>query len=171
MPCLSCLVMRTLCSSVYSSSLEAGSFRLGSPKYLYLMLLVAISLLIVAPFAKLRILSSSYGYCLMYIWGRKNPHERLHIFGLLPVRAPYLIAMFALISWSIGAPIARYIVSLIVGHFFYFLLEVYSWTTGRQVIKEPACFRALFRNDGEGRNYGDHANRPNDAVREVRADE
>ena len=55
-----------------------------------------------APFLKLNFLGSSLTFMMLYVWGRRNEHVQMQIFGVLNFTAPYLPLVMLLLSAFLG---------------------------------------------------------------------
>ncbi|CDJ51052.1 hypothetical protein, conserved [Eimeria brunetti] len=82
-----------------------------------------------------------------YIWGRRNPNTRLSIF-FMPVQAPYLPFLLALLSLLVGWNMADHLVGIAVGHFYYFFEDVYPLlptSKGFRIFRTPRILMWLLK--------------------------
>ncbi|CAH0476818.1 unnamed protein product [Peronospora belbahrii] len=100
----------------YCRLLEEGSFRGRTADFVYMLLLGALAMILVAPFVSIHFLGSSLTFMMVYLWGRRNEHVRMSFLG------------FATTD----------LIGIIVGHGYYFLEDVYptianirGWKTQR----------------------------------------
>ncbi|ETV69259.1 hypothetical protein H257_14897 [Aphanomyces astaci] len=104
----------------YSRMLEEGSFRGRTADFLYMLLLGALTMILVAPFVSVHFLGSSLTFMMVYVWGRRNEHTRLSFLGLFPFTAPYLPWVLLLFSMVLGNSATIDLIGIVVGHIYYF---------------------------------------------------
>ncbi|CAD7943489.1 unnamed protein product [Amoebophrya sp. A25] len=109
----------------YCASLEDMSFRGRPADFLWMLLSGSWMLLFIAYFFDASYFISGAMIDIMtYLWGRRNPHARVHVI-FITVRAPYLPWALAFVSLLMGAPVQDHIYGIIVGHMYYFFEDVY----------------------------------------------
>ncbi|CAH0520319.1 unnamed protein product [Peronospora belbahrii] len=122
----------------YCRLLEEGSFRGRTADFVYMLLLGALAMILVAPFVSIHFLGSSLTFMMVYLWGRRNEHVRMSFLGLFPFAAPYLPWVLFSFSILLGNSATTDLIGIIVGHGYYFLEDVYptianirGWKTQR----------------------------------------
>ncbi|CAI5727433.1 unnamed protein product [Peronospora effusa] len=109
----------------YCRLLEEGSFRNRTADFVYMLLLGALVMILVAPFVNIHFLGSSLTFMMVYLWGRRNEHVRMSFLGLFPFTAPYLPWVLFSFSILLGNSATTDLMGIIVGHIYYFLEDVY----------------------------------------------
>ncbi|EEY61542.1 Der1-like family, putative [Phytophthora infestans T30-4] len=134
----------------YCRLLEEGSFRGRTADFVYMLLLGAVFMILVAPFVNIHFLGSSLTFMMVYLWGRRNEHVRMSFLGLFPFTAPYLPWVLFSFSILLGNSATTDLIGIIVGHIYYFLEDVYptiasirGWKTQRP-LATPRIIRYLF---------------------------
>jgi Derlin-2/3 len=83
-------------------------------------------------------LAPSLSFMIVYIWGRRNPHSILNLFGVLQFNAPYL--PWVLLGFGLlldQSPISD-ILGILAGHIYYFFEDVYPrYYPNRKLLKTP----------------------------------
>lgn len=91
---------------------------------------------------------------LVYVWARRNPHVRMNFFGLLTFNAPYLPWVLLGFSLLLGNSIAVDLLGMAVGHFYYFLEDVFpNQPGGMRLLETPHILKVLFDPVPEDPNY------------------
>ena len=91
---------------------------------------------------------------LVYVWARRNPHVRMNFFGLLTFNAPYLPWVLLGFSLLLGNSIAVDLLGMAVGHFYYFLEDVFpNQRGGMRLLTTPQIFKVLFDPAPEDPDY------------------
>ncbi|KAG5187134.1 Derlin [Tribonema minus] len=107
--------------------LEEGEFHRKTSDFVFFLLFGAVLMLAAQPLVSLPFLGSSLSFMMVYVWGRRNEHVRMSLFGLLPFTAPYLpwvlLAVSVLVNNS-GA-LSTDLLGIGVGHMYYFLAFIY----------------------------------------------
>ncbi|KAG6961978.1 hypothetical protein JG688_00008832 [Phytophthora aleatoria] len=134
----------------YCRLLEEGSFRGRTADFVYMLLLGAVFMILVAPFVNIHFLGSSLTFMMVYLWGRRNEYVRMSFLGLFPFTAPYLPWVLFSFSILLGNSATTDLIGIIVGHIYYFLEDVYptiasirGWKTQRP-LATPRIIRYLF---------------------------
>mmetsp|Transcript_32914 Transcript_32914/g.84984 ORF Transcript_32914/g.84984 Transcript_32914/m.84984 type:complete len:239 (-) Transcript_32914:25-741(-) len=122
----------------YSRGLEEGNFRGRSADYLWMLILGATVMLCIAPFLRLPFLSYCLTFMMIYVWARRNEHNRLLFLGVLDFDAPYLPYVFCAFSYFFGGSVIVDVIGIVVGHIYYFLCDVYPLMSGRTLIRTPS---------------------------------
>lgn len=114
----------------YSALLEQ-SYNYKSD-YIWLLLIVSSTLLLLSPLSPTPFLSSSLSFSLVYLWARLNPTIRLSLFGIITITAPYLPICLCLFSWALTTKstglslILSDGLGLLAGHWYYFFNIVWK---------------------------------------------
>ncbi len=81
---------------------------------------------------------------LVYIWARRNPFVRMNFFGLFTFPAPYLPWVLLAFSLLLGNSVAVDLLGIAVGHFYFFLEDVFpNQPGGFKLLKTPALLKVL----------------------------
>ena len=75
-------------------------------------------------------------YYVLYIWSKRHPMTNANIWGI-PVKAIYLPFAYVLISLFVGAPYMYIVHGIIIGHIYYFLVDVVPHVYGKDVLTTP----------------------------------
>ncbi|TMW57048.1 hypothetical protein Poli38472_002973 [Pythium oligandrum] len=134
----------------YCRLLEEGSFRGRTADFLYMLLLGAFFMILVAPFVNIHFLGSSLTFMMVYVWGRRNEHVRMSFLGLFPFTAPYLPWVLFSFSLLLGNSATTDIMGIVIGHIYYFFEDVYptiarirGWKTQRP-LATPRLIKYFF---------------------------
>eukprot|EP00916_Digyalum_oweni_P004502 GHVL01007966.1.p1 GENE.GHVL01007966.1~~GHVL01007966.1.p1 ORF type:complete len:235 (+),score=59.05 GHVL01007966.1:58-705(+) len=137
---------------VYWSSLEEISFRRKSADFLYMLLICSILLLFISYFNRdLIIFSNLLTDIIIYMWGRRNSNTHILIFFTV-IRAPYLSFALAFISILFGNNIYNYIISILVGHIYYFFVDIYPYmptSNHLEIFKTPKILKKIFNQEDD----------------------
>eukprot|EP00803_Ostreobium_quekettii_P011107 evm.model.scf_344.4 EVM.evm.TU.scf_344.4 scf_344:45187-52607(-) len=128
----------------YSKLLEEGSFRGRSADFLWMLIVGAAQLMLLAPFVNVQFLGFSLTYMMVYVWSRRHPYMQLSFLGLFTFSAPYLPWVLLGFSVMIGSSPVVDILGMIAGHVYYFLEDVYPQMSGRHILQTPGIVKALF---------------------------
>lgn len=118
-------------------------------EYLWMLLLVSVSLLAVTSYFKLLgFLGPMLSNILIYIWARRNPDVNLSFLGVIVFTAPYLpwfMLLFSVIMGSNGTlsgndlsqPFPE-LIPIVIGHAYFFLEDIYPRLhNGRRLLAPP----------------------------------
>lgn len=75
-------------------------------------------------------------YFVLYVWSKRHPTAQANIWGV-PVPALYLPFAYLALSILIGAPWKDMVHGMVVGHFYYFLVDVVPQVYGRDMLATP----------------------------------
>lgn len=101
----------------------------------------------VAPLLDLPFMSHSLVVMVLYIWSRRNPNERLRLYGMFTIGAGYLAYILLGISLLLGGSIKVDLVGIAVGHLYYFLEDIAPEEFGVRLLKTPRIIQAMFPSD------------------------
>eukprot|EP01128_Nolandella_sp_AFSM9_P006212 TRINITY_DN3141_c0_g1_i1.p1 TRINITY_DN3141_c0_g1~~TRINITY_DN3141_c0_g1_i1.p1 ORF type:complete len:244 (+),score=36.78 TRINITY_DN3141_c0_g1_i1:36-734(+) len=136
----------------HSTLLEESSFRGRTADFLFLYLFCAFWLLIadmVCWWSNMfhttpMFLGPSLAMSIVYVWARRNPNMRMNLLGFLNFNAPFLPWVIIGIESLLGQEIQWFdIVGIVVGHLYYFLMDVYPKISGRHLLHTPALLKYL----------------------------
>ena len=78
-------------------------------------------------------------FMVLYLWGRRNPHSVLSLFGLLQFNAPFLPWVFLIFAYLLGQSISSDLMGILAGHIYYFFEDVYpKYYPERKILKTPS---------------------------------
>lgn len=138
----------------YCRMLEENSFRGKTSDFVVMFIFGICSMVFFAFFVNLLFLGQAFTIMLVYVWARRNPHVRMDFFGLLTFNAPYLPWVLLAFSLLLGNSIAVDLLGMAVGHFYYFLEDVFPHQRGgMRLLTTPQMFKALFDPVPEDPNY------------------
>jgi Derlin-2/3 len=81
---------------------------------------------------------------IVYVWARRNPHARMNFLGLFNFNAPYLPWVILLIEYLADPSGSIFdFLGIIVGHVYYFFVDIYPRTSGRHLLKTPGILKHL----------------------------
>lgn len=110
----------------YSRSLEESFFRGRAADFVFLLVFGGALMTLFGPYVKVPFFGESLSFMMVYIWARRNPMQRLSLFGLLPVTAPYLPWVLLGLSLVLGSSgVVFDCIGIAVGHVYYFFEDVY----------------------------------------------
>jgi len=128
----------------YGSSLEKENFN-NTADYLFFMLFGCSILVVLSFFLDAKILGMSLIMMIIYYWSRKNPNIPMSfMFGLRFVSAyfPWVLIAFDMLLGQ-GLPIYQ-LLGVLVGHLYFFLVEIYPNNGGRRILSTPQFLYDLF---------------------------
>lgn len=132
----------------YGASIERDTFASDTADYLTFVLFGALVLLGLGHVLGMLILAKPLVLMVIYYWSRKNPDiEMSFLFGLRfkAIYFPWVLVGFNVLMG--GMPVQE-IVGIVVGHLYFFLVDVLpAQMGGRQVLSTPAFLRYYFPGD------------------------
>eukprot|EP00758_Cryptobia_borreli_P000699 Tbor_TRINITY_DN1451_c0_g1::TRINITY_DN1451_c0_g1_i1::g.623::m.623/K13989/DERL2_3; Derlin-2/3 len=87
--------------------------------------------------------SNSFVSAVLYTWSRRYPHEHIALFGLIPMKAPYMpyfVIAFYYFQGGLHVAISE-IIGLAAGHIVWYLEDVVPKVTGFDPMLPPAALR------------------------------
>jgi len=75
-------------------------------------------------------------FYVLYVWSKRNPTGRSSIWGV-PVTAVYLPFAYLALTVFMGNPFMDMLHGLMVGHLYYFLVDVVPQVQGRDILRTP----------------------------------
>ncbi|EGR32571.1 hypothetical protein IMG5_077370 [Ichthyophthirius multifiliis] len=111
------LIQNQIKSYRFSRRLEEYSFRGNTIDYFYFVSFASIF--------GLYNLSDSFLNMILYLWSRKNSNIMVHIFGIIPIQAPYITWFFVFLQIIFQDTIITDLIGILVGHIYYYLTEIY----------------------------------------------
>lgn len=124
----------------YSRELEASFFDGRPAEMVWMLLLGAAGMALVAPYAGLPFLGSSLSFMVVYVWARKSPNIPLNLFGVLDVEAPWLPWVLLGFSALVGQSLWPDLLGIGFGHVYYFFDDVYPRAGGPRLVAMPRLF-------------------------------
>ncbi|KCV67922.1 hypothetical protein H696_05649 [Fonticula alba] len=128
----------------YSWLLETGHFRGRRADFVWMLILEAAALTILAPFTRLLFLGTALSFSLVYVWARRSPDVRVAVLGLVPIRAPWLPWALLIVPLILreSLPIAD-LLGIAVGHLYYYLDAVLPTIIHRDFVGAPRWLKRL----------------------------
>jgi len=128
----------------YGASVERETFSNETADYLWMLIFGALVLLIPGYFVPLPVLGLGLIMMIIYYWSRKNPEIPMSFFFGLRFKALYfpwvLIAFRVLLG---GLPLSE-IFGVLVGHLYFFLVDIYPFQGGRRLLVTPQFLKEWF---------------------------
>ena len=109
----------------FSKHLETSSFGSDSIAYFWFLVYGATLINGAAWLTGHFHLADSLMTMIMYYWSRKNQDMMLQVFGIIPVRAPYITWFFMVIEYLIGDFVVKDLIGIIVGHVYFYYVDIY----------------------------------------------
>jgi Derlin-2/3 len=75
-------------------------------------------------------------YYVLYIWSKRNPKAQANIWGL-PMPGIYLPFAYLMLTVFMGNPYLPMLHGMVIGHFYYFLVDVIPAVYGKDFIQTP----------------------------------
>ncbi len=75
-------------------------------------------------------------YYVLYIWSKRNPTAQANIWGF-PMAAIYLPFAYLALTVFMGNPYMDMIHGIVVGHLYYFLVDVVPLVYGKDILRTP----------------------------------
>ncbi|KNC55630.1 derlin-2 [Thecamonas trahens ATCC 50062] len=127
----------------YCRTLEEFHYAGRVADMLYMILFGAVCMIAAAPFLGLLFLGDSLSFMTVYVWARRNEHVHMNLFGLMPFTAPYLPWILLAFSFVMGHSPIPDLVGIVVGHLYYYFVDIYPATSGRHLLATPHFLRVL----------------------------
>jgi Derlin-2/3 len=119
---------------------EANPFNTGAggntADFLWMVLLSMATLLVIAFYFDMMVISEPMMYVILYVWSRREPDTISNIFGF-KFKSLYLPWAYIAMRLVMGGSITEPLVGIAVGHLFYFFAEVFPVSHGRRLIVTP----------------------------------
>jgi Derlin-2/3 len=119
---------------------EINPFNTGaggsSADFLWMLFICMGALLLIAYLFGMPVMSDPLLCCVMYVWSRRDPNAQMNMFGF-KYKALYQPLVFMVFRMIIGQSISGPVIGAIVGHLYYFLVEVMPTSHGYSLIKTP----------------------------------
>eukprot|EP01080_Neovahlkampfia_damariscottae_P010606 gene10606-3124_t len=138
----------------YCRRLEEHSFHGKSADFFYMLLFGCVTMLISSCLLGLGLpfLSNSLVMMVLYIWSRRNPHERLRLYGMFTVGAGYLAYILLGLSMAMGGNPFVDILGIAVGHVYYFFSDLIPLEFNVNLLKTPFFITMLFPNESQNQD-------------------
>ncbi len=108
----------------------------NSSDYLWMLLFSMMILLAVSYVFDMYVLSEPLLYVILYIWSRREPNAQLSMFGI-KFKSVYLPWAYVAIRMIMGGSITQPLLGIVIGHLYYFLVEILPASHNTRVIKTP----------------------------------
>jgi len=129
---------------MYFRRLEEHYFHNRTGDFFFMILFGATIMIVAAYFLSIIFLSLPMLLYVLYVWCRRNPFEQLHILGLVPVAAPYIPYVFVVLSMVLGQSLRDDLLGIIVGHTYWFLVDIAPKVIKFEIIRTPFFIQAMF---------------------------
>jgi len=128
----------------YCKSLEEENYRGKTAEFIVFFLFTAALILVSGLILNSPWLGMTFTQVFVYVWSRRNPFTQLNFLGFI-VRAPYLPYVFMAFSATLGGEIMEDLIGIIVGHIYYFLVDIWPHQEGGfEMICTPEFLKAIF---------------------------
>jgi hypothetical protein len=144
--------MHTYILYLNSRNYEANPYNTGaggtSADYLWMLLFSVTVLLGISYLFEMYVVSEALLFVIIYVWSRKEPNAQLSMFGV-KFKSVYLPWVYVAIRVIMGQSITQPILGIVVGHLYYFLVDVLPVSHNTRLITTPRfCASAVSRLTG-----------------------
>lgn len=114
----------------------------GSADYLFMLIFGAVTMMVTQPLMNMIVPISGMLMCgnlihyVVYIWSKRHPATIANIWGI-PFKAVFVPFVNVVIALFMGNPYLYIIHGIIVGHIYYFLVDVVPHVYGKDVLTTP----------------------------------
>jgi len=114
----------------------------GSADYLFMWLFGATTMIVTQPLVNMvvpmagKLMCRNMIYFVLYVWSKRHPESNANIWGI-PIKAIYLPFAYVIISIFVGAPYLDMVHGIMIGHIYYFLVDVVPHVYGKDVLTTP----------------------------------
>lgn len=132
---------------MFSQRLEEHHYLGNSFHYLYALVRGAAALFALSRFVDITFPSQPLVMMVLYMWSRRYPDERMMLYFMFQVTAPFLpLAMLALNYMMGGSTSHLYVdmAGMLVGHVLWYFSDVFPKIAGFDPMAPPHFIRALF---------------------------
>lgn len=140
-------VMQLMLVSRFGSGYENDPFPTsvhgGSIDYLFALMFIGTTLLVISSFMTIPFLGQSMVFSLIYLWSRRNPNAPVAVWGF-KFTGTNLPWVFLLFSMLMGNPIFADVVGLIASNVYYVLIEVLPLKYNRNFLTTPEFVVRLY---------------------------
>ncbi|PWN53430.1 DER1-domain-containing protein [Violaceomyces palustris] len=131
-----------------SSDLEINHFFRRTSSYVYALLIMSASILVLNYPLGSTVLFNPMLNALTYLWSRTNPHSRVSFFGLINCPAPWLPYAYLLLDLVRGGPglVIQSATGLVSAHLYWFLSQILPSTDGGRgprLVQTPESLQRL----------------------------
>lgn len=111
----------------YMIDLETNNFHKRKSDFAYMILINTILIAFLsATFVNALFLSSPFNLMLVYLWSRKNPLAMMNFMGIFAVPAPWIPWLLLSVGYLVNGKVpGGELVGIVVGHFYYYMMDVY----------------------------------------------
>eukprot|EP01089_Gocevia_fonbrunei_P000822 TRINITY_DN1080_c0_g1_i1.p1 TRINITY_DN1080_c0_g1~~TRINITY_DN1080_c0_g1_i1.p1 ORF type:complete len:238 (-),score=28.41 TRINITY_DN1080_c0_g1_i1:50-763(-) len=121
----------------YGSKLERDTFQGRLSDYLYMLLISWVLLLFAGYLLSSYLLAMGLIMVLIYYWARKNPDGTMSLMFGIQFKAVYLPWVLVGMNVLMGGWPVIYVVGIVIGHIYFYFVDIYPRTAGVQVLKTP----------------------------------
>lgn len=114
----------------------------GTADYLFMWIFGAVMMVVTKPVISLvfpvstKLMTRTMIYYVLYVWSKRHPTAPANIWGIA-IKAIYLPFAYVIISIFVGAPYRDMVHGIIVGHIYFFLVDVVPHVYGKDVLHTP----------------------------------
>lgn len=111
----------------------------GTADYVFALIFAVVSMLVSYPFLATVIMplfGRNLTYFVLYIWSKRYPTMQVSIWGF-PVPALYLPFALCALSVCMGNSVSDLVHGIVIGHLYYFLVDVVPMVYGKDVLHTP----------------------------------
>mmetsp|Transcript_9638 Transcript_9638/g.16016 ORF Transcript_9638/g.16016 Transcript_9638/m.16016 type:complete len:384 (-) Transcript_9638:83-1234(-) len=101
------------------------------------------------PFVLYPLFTRTLVYAILYLWSRRNPNARVNL-NFIPVQGRYLPFAYVGFSLALGNRLNELIHGIVVGHIYFYLIEVAPTVLNRRILTTPRFLVDLLGGPGGG---------------------
>jgi len=91
-------------------------------------------------------------YAILYLWSKRNPNARINL-NFIPVQGRYLPFAYIGFSLALGNRLNELVHGIVVGHIFFYLVEVVPAVLNRRILTTPRFLIDLMGGGGGAADY------------------
>ena len=111
--------------------------------YLWLVVYLWLSLIVVGVLFSLPLISSAFTFAMLYIWCKRRPFEIITFFFGIKVKSGYFPFVYMGFNVLLGASIFQYILGLGLGHLYIFVKDILKVQHRKDYLGTPQWFANL----------------------------
>ena len=114
----------------------------GTADYAFMLALGALGCLVLKPLFRIvgvytgTVYTRNLIFYVLYVWSKRHPTANVNIWGV-PLKAIYLPFAYVVLSIFMGAPYMYMIHGILLGHFYFFLVDVVPTVYGKDILQTP----------------------------------
>jgi Derlin-2/3 len=96
-------------------------------------------------------MSESLLTLIIYFWSRRNHAAMFGLWGLIPLRAPYLCYFYLFFDYILESMIKDQLLGIFVAHFYYYFSYIFPelpLSKGVRILKTPEIFKNICKRLG-----------------------